>query len=39
MELLKNYNCTILYHPNKTNVMVDVLSLKSMGTLAHSAIV
>ncbi|WMV32679.1 hypothetical protein MTR67_026064 [Solanum verrucosum] len=37
MELLKDYDVTILSHPRKTNVMVDALSRKarSMGSLAH----
>ena len=37
MELLKDYDCTILYHPRKANVVVDALSRKSMGSLAHIA--
>ena len=35
MELLKDYDCTILYHPGKVNVVADALSRKSMGSLAH----
>ena len=35
MKLLKNYNCSILYHPGKVNVVADVLSIKSTGILAH----
>ena len=37
MELLKDYDITILYHPGKANVVVDALSRKegSMGSLAH----
>lgn len=35
MELLKDYDCTILYHPGKGNVVVDALSRKLMGSLAH----
>ena len=37
MELLKDYDITILYHPGKPNVVVDALSRKteSMGSLAH----
>ena len=37
MELLKDYDITILYHPGKANVVADVLSKKagSMGSLAH----
>ena len=37
MELLKDYDCTILYHPGKANVVADALSRKSMGSLAHIA--
>ena len=37
MELLKDYDITILYHPGKTNVVADALCRKtgSMGSLAH----
>ena len=37
MELLKDYDITILYHPGKENVVADALSRKvgSMGSLAH----
>ena len=35
MELLKDYNCSILYHLGKVNVVVDALSRKSAGSLAH----
>ena len=35
MELLKNYDCTILYHPGKINVVANALSRKSMGSLAY----
>ena len=37
MELLKDYDITILYHPRKANVMADALSRKvgSMGSLSH----
>ncbi|XP_070013627.1 uncharacterized protein [Nicotiana sylvestris] len=36
LELLKDYNITILHHPDKANVIVDALSRKgeSMGSLA-----
>nr|XP_016433949.1 PREDICTED: uncharacterized protein LOC107760417 [Nicotiana tabacum] len=37
MELLKDYDCSILYHPGKANLVVDTLSKKSMGSLAHIA--
>ena len=35
MELLKDYNYTILYYSSKANVVVDSLSRKSMGSLVH----
>ena len=35
MELVKDYDCTIQYHPGKANVVADVLSRKSLGSLAH----
>ena len=37
MELLKDYDVTILYHPAKANVVADTLSRKkgSIGSLAH----
>jgi len=35
MKLLKDYDCTILYHPGKANVGANVLSRKSMGNRAH----
>ena len=35
MELLKDYDCSILYHPGKANVVADDLSRKSSGSLAH----
>lgn len=35
MELLKDYDCIILYHPGKRNVVANALSHKSMGSLAH----
>ncbi|XP_070022736.1 uncharacterized protein [Nicotiana sylvestris] len=35
MELLKDYDCSILYHSGKDNVVDDALSRKSMGCLAH----
>ena len=31
IKLLKDYDCRILYHPGKTNVVVDALSRKSYG--------
>ena len=35
MELLKDYDCTIDYHPGKVNVVADALSRKSTGSLAY----
>ena len=35
MELSKDYNCSILYHPGKANVVANVLSRKSAGSLTH----
>ena len=35
MELLEDYDCSILYHPGKANVVADALSRKSSGSLAH----
>ncbi|KAK4383770.1 Retrovirus-related Pol polyprotein from transposon [Sesamum angolense] len=35
IELVKDYDCTIDYHPGKANVVADALSRKSSGTLAN----
>ena len=35
MELLKDYDCTIDYHPGKANVVADALGKKSTGSLAY----
>ena len=35
MELLKDYDCTIDYHPGKANVVTDALSRKSTVSLAY----
>lgn len=37
MKLLKDYDCTIMYHLGKANIVADALSRKSMGSLAHIA--
>ena len=33
MELIKDYDCVIDYHPRKANVVADALSRKTMQTL------
>ena len=33
--MLKNYDCTIEYHPGKVNVVADALSRKSTGSLHY----
>ena len=38
LELLKDYDCDILYHPSKANVVADALSRKFSGSLAHISI-
>ncbi|CAL8112454.1 unnamed protein product [Prunus armeniaca] len=35
LELIKDYDCTIENHPWRVNVVVDALSKKSSGHLAH----
>ena len=35
MELLKDYDYSVLYHSGKANVVADALSRKSTGSLAH----
>ena len=37
MEYLENYEFTLHYHPGNANVVVDALSRKSWGLLAHVA--
>ena len=37
MEYLEDYDLTLHYHPDKTNVMVDALNQKSWGVLASVA--
>ena len=32
LDVVKDYDCEILYHPGKANVMVDALSCKSVGS-------
>ena len=35
LELLKDYDCTIDYHPGRANVVIDALSQKSTSSIAH----
>jgi len=35
LELLKDYDISVLYHPGKPNVMADALSRVSMGSVSH----
>ena len=35
IELLKDYDCHILYHPDKANVVDDALSKKSIESLSY----
>ena len=34
MELVKDYDCSILYHSGKVNIVINALSCKLMGNLA-----
>lgn len=35
MELLKDYNCTINYHPGKANIVANVVSRKAIDSLTY----
>ena len=35
VELIKDYECTIEYHPGKANVVADALSMKSTSSISH----
>ena len=35
LELLKDYDMSILYQPGKANVVVDALTRLSIGSIAH----
>lgn len=34
LELFKDYNCSIIYHPGKVNVVINALNKKSSSSLA-----
>ena len=34
MELLKDYNMSVLYHPDRANVVADALSRMTMGSVS-----
>ncbi|WMV29361.1 hypothetical protein MTR67_022746 [Solanum verrucosum] len=35
LELLKDYHMSVIYHPEKVNVVVDALNQLSMGSVSH----
>ena len=35
LELLKDYDMSVLYHPEKANVVADALSRMTMGSVSH----
>ena len=39
IELIKDYECTIEYHPRKANVIADALSRRPMISLSHLRVV
>ena len=39
IELIKDYECTIEYHPGKANVVIDALSGRPMSSLSHLRVV
>jgi hypothetical protein len=38
LELIKDYDCRIMYHSGKANVVADALSRKSCGKVLNSII-
>ena len=39
IELIKDYECTIEYHPGKVNVVEDALSRRPMSSISHLRVV